>query len=100
MSRESESKSLKDTIHELLGSGNLGRKVTESQIKDIWNSEMGLLISNRTTKITLKGNTLYVNVNSSPLADQLTLEKDKVIATINASLRAEVVQELVINRKY
>ncbi|HNQ12838.1 MAG TPA: DUF721 domain-containing protein [Bacteroidia bacterium] len=99
MSRDSESKSIKDTLNDLLGSGTLGRKVVESQIKEIWTREMGTLISNRTTKIVLKGSTLYVNVNSSPLADQLNLEKDKVIDNLNTALRSEVVHELVINRK-
>jgi hypothetical protein len=57
---------------------------------------MGNGVNSYTKNILLKGNTLYVELSSSVLREELSYGKDKIIKLINDELRRDVVKEVVL----
>jgi hypothetical protein len=57
---------------------------------------MGNGVNNYTTDIQLKNDTLYVQLSSSVLREELSYGKAKIIAMLNESLGKEVIKKLVL----
>ena len=65
-------------------------------VKDAWKSLMGNGVNSYTRNVVLKGSTLYVELTSAVLREELTYGKDKIIRMINEELGREVVKEVVL----
>jgi hypothetical protein len=55
-------------------------------VRDIWNQQMGPAIEKYTTAIKLEGSTLFVQLSSSVLREELGYGKEKIIRNINEAL--------------
>lgn len=93
-SRRNQSLPLSQVIDELIKENNWTKKLREVDIKDIWLEQMGQGIMRYTHKITLKGNTLIVELTSSVLREELSYGKDKIIKNLNEVLGAEVIEKI------
>lgn len=65
-------------------------------VKEVWKSIMGNGVNSYTKNVVLKGTTLYVELSSSVLREELSFGKDKIIAMLNEELRREVIKEVVL----
>jgi hypothetical protein len=57
---------------------------------------MGNGVNNYTTAIKLERDTLYVQLSSSVLREELSYGKEKIIAMLNEVLGKEVIKKLVL----
>ena len=85
-----------DVLREIIGKNKLQPGMDEVAVKDAWKSLMGNGVNSYTRAIALKGSTLYVELTSAVLREELTYGKDKIIAMINTELNREVVKEVVL----
>jgi hypothetical protein len=53
------------------------------------------MISNRTSKIFIKNKKLYVQINSAPLKNELSMSKSKILEMLNRDVSADVVEEVI-----
>ena len=65
-------------------------------VSDAWKSLMGNGVNNYTKRVVLKGTTLYVELTSAVLREELSYGKHKIIKMINEELQSEVVKEVVL----
>ena len=65
-------------------------------VKEAWVSLMGNGVNSYTKNVTLKGSTLYVELTSSVLREELSHGKSKIIAMINEELRRDIVKDVVL----
>ena len=65
-------------------------------VKDAWVSLMGNGVNSYTRNVVLKGSTLYVELTSAVLREELTHGKSKIIAMINEELKRDIVKEVVL----
>jgi hypothetical protein len=65
-------------------------------VKDAWKNLMGNGVNSYTKNVVLKNGTLYVELTSAVLREELTYGKDKIIRMINDELRRDVVKEVVL----
>ena len=65
-------------------------------VKDAWKNLMGNGVNNYTKNVVLKGSTLYVELSSSVLREELSHGKSKIVAMINEELRRDVVKDVVL----
>ena len=77
--KENSTKSLKDAIHGLLESYKLEGKFNELKLKEAWVKLMGKTVNNRTAAFYIKGNVIYVKINSASLKNELMINKEKII---------------------
>lgn len=68
----------------------------KQKISTIWAIAMGGTIAKYTNNIRLDKNTLYVNISSAALRNELIFEKEKIIDKINKELSHRRISELVI----
>jgi hypothetical protein len=57
---------------------------------------MGNGVNNYTKNVVLKGSTLYVELSSSVLREELSHGRSKIVAMINEELRRDVVKDVVL----
>jgi hypothetical protein len=57
---------------------------------------MGNGVNSYTKNVTLKGETLYVELSSSVLREELSHGKSKIITMINEELKREIVKSIVL----
>jgi len=57
---------------------------------------MGNGVNNYTTAIQLERETLYIQLSSSVLREELSYGKEKIIRMLNESLGKEIIKKLVL----
>ncbi len=88
------------TVGEVLGEiiqvNKLQGGIDNVAVREAWKKLMGNGVNNYTSGIMLKGNTLYVELTSAVLRQELQYGKDKIIKMINEELGREILQQVVL----
>ena len=74
---------LKDIIDRWLKAYRLDNKMKEFDIINSWPELMGIAVANRTSKIKIKAQTLYLKLDSAVMRDELSQGKHIIIERIN-----------------
>ena len=97
MKRNFESKSLKNVIGNIIGSSNkLNSGLNNIKVQNLWREVMGNNVNSYTNEIVLKKNTLYVNLSSSVLRQELSFGKQKIVDLLNKELGKTVIKKIVL----
>jgi predicted nucleic acid-binding Zn ribbon protein len=97
MKRNFESKSLKNVIGNIIDSSNkLNSGLNNIKVQNLWREVMGNNINSYTNEIVLKKNTLYVNLSSSVLRQELSFGKQKIIDLLNKELGKTIIKKIVL----
>lgn len=81
--RNSNETPLKDVIDKLMRAYRLEGKMKELDIIAEWPEMMGIAVSNRTKKIEIRNNILYLTMDSAVMRDELSYGKQIIIQRIN-----------------
>ena len=85
-----------DILKEIIQVNKLQPGMDQVSVKDAWKLLMGNGVNSYTRNVVLKGNTLYVELTSAVLREELSYGKDKIIKMLNEELRRDVVKEVVL----
>ena len=97
MKRNFESKSLKNVIGNIIDSSNkLNSGLNNIKVQNLWREVMGKNVNSYTNEIVLKKNTLYVNLSSSVLRQELSFGKQKIVDLLNKELGKTVIKKIVL----
>ena len=97
MKRNFESKSLKKVIGNIIdNSKKLDSGLNNVKVQKLWREVMGNNVNSYTNEIFLKNNTLYVNLNSSVLRQELSYGKQKIIDLLNKELGKIIIKKIVL----
>lgn len=94
--RLSNESSISDILKEIIEANKLDKGLNQISVADAWKNLMGNGVNNYTRNVLLKGSTLYVELTSSVLRQELSYGKDKIIKMINEELGREVVKDVVL----
>lgn len=94
--RNNENLSLSEVLQEFVDKNRLQQGLDKVNVRDVWNSQMGPAIEKYTTAIKLQGSTLYVQLSSSVLREELSYGKEKIVRMLNEELGKDLVQKLVL----
>ena len=94
--RNTEYQSIKDVLKDFVEDNHLQTGLDKVNVRDAWIKLMGNGVNNYTTNIELRRDTLYVQLSSSVLREELSYGKEKIIAMINETLGKEVVTKLIL----
>lgn len=87
---------ISDIIKEFVDANHLQSGLDKVNVKEAWAKMMGNGVNNYTSAIQLERDTLYVQLTSSVLREELSYGKDKIIVMLNESLGKEVIKKLVL----
>ena len=85
-----------DVLKEIISANKLQPGMDQVSVKDAWKNLMGNGVNTYTRAIALKGHTLYVELTSAVLREELSYGKDKIIKMINEEVGREVVKEVIL----
>ena len=71
--------SLSDVLKEFVSTNKLQEGLDRVEIKDAWKNLMGNGVNSYTTSVQLKRDTLYVELSSSVLREELSYGKKKLL---------------------
>jgi len=94
--RKNENLSISDVLKEFVETNKLEKGLDKVNVRDAWTSLMGNGVNNYTTAISLERDTLYVQLSSSVLREELSYGKEKIIRMINEELGKDVVKKLIL----
>lgn len=94
--RNNDNQSISDLLKEFVDNNKLQPGLDKVNVKDAWAQMMGNGVNNYTTAIQLERDTLYVQLSSSVLREELSYGKEKIIKMLNESLGKDVIKKLVL----
>ena len=94
--RQREESALGDVLKQFIDSHRLQKGLDKVEVVDAWNKVMGEAISKYTTQVILERDTLYVQLSSSVLREELSYGRDKIIQLLNEHLDKPLIKKLVL----
>jgi Dna[CI] antecedent, DciA len=94
--RHNEHMSLSDALKEFVETNKLQSGLDKIEVHDSWIKLMGNGVNSYTTSVKLQRETLYVQLSSSALREELSYGKEKIIKMLNEDLGKEVIKKLVL----
>lgn len=94
--RHNDNMSLGDALKEFVDANKLQKGLDKIDVQDAWKNLMGNGVNSYTTAIQLKNNTLYVQLSSSVLREELSYGKEKIINLLNESLEKPIIKKLIL----
>ncbi|PZR22261.1 MAG: DUF721 domain-containing protein [Flavobacterium psychrophilum] len=94
--RFNEEQSVGDVLKQFMQENKLQPGMDKIDVREAWKNLMGNGVNNYTREIMLKGTTLYVELTSAVLREELSYGKAKIIKMINEELKREVVKDVVL----
>jgi hypothetical protein len=94
--RLSNQSTVGDVLKQIIQVNKLQPGIDQIDVKEAWQNLMGNGVNSYTKNVVLRGNTLYVELSSSVLREELIHGKSKIIAMINEELEREVIKEVVL----
>lgn len=88
--------SVGDILQQIIQVNKLQPGMDQIDVKEAWKNLMGNGVNHYTKNVVLKGSTLYVELSSSVLREELSHGKSKIVAMINEELRREVLKDVVL----
>jgi hypothetical protein len=83
-------------LQQIIQVNKLQPGIDQIAVREAWKELMGSGVNTYTRNVILKGSTLYVELGSSVLRDELSHGKSKIVKMINEELGREVVKEVVL----
>ena len=94
--RNNEHISISDALKEFIETNKLEKGLNKVNVADAWASLMGNGVNNYTTSVNLERDTLYVQLSSSVLREELGYGKQKIIDMLNEALGKEIIKKLIL----
>lgn len=86
---------LKDVIKNLVQRYKLEYGLVSTRIVNSWESVAGELIAKHTENIYVRGDTLYIKLDSPALKNELSYAKEKLVKAINKAVDKEAIKTIV-----
>ncbi|MBW1654820.1 MULTISPECIES: DUF721 domain-containing protein [Flavobacterium] len=83
-------------LQQIIQVNKLQAGMDQIDVRDAWKNLMGSGVNTYTKNVILKGSTLYVELGSAVLREELSHGKSKIVKMINEELRRDVVKDVVL----
>ncbi|MCF7567735.1 DUF721 domain-containing protein [Sabulilitoribacter arenilitoris] len=94
--RNNEHISISDALKEFVETNKLEKGLNKVNVADAWVKLMGNGVNNYTTAVNLERDTLYVQLSSSVLREELSYGKQKIIDMLNEELGKNIIKKLIL----
>ena len=94
--RNNDHISISDALKEFVQTNKLETGLNKVNVADAWAKLMGNGVNHYTTAVQLERNTLYVQLSSSVLREELSYGKEKIISMLNEELGKEIIKKLIL----
>ena len=92
--RHNDKQNIEDLLKSFVKENKLEKGLEKVNVETAWRDLMGNGVNSYTSNIKLHHNTLYVELSSSVLREELSYGKEKIIKMINDSLGKIIIHKL------
>ena len=93
----SNERTLKEIFGQIIRNHGATHQLKAAQIKANWQKIVWRIIAIHTTKLQLKDTTLYIEVDSAPIRNELYMQREHLCQLINQELGENYVEKIVLN---
>jgi predicted nucleic acid-binding Zn ribbon protein len=83
-------------LEELFKSPNIAAKIAEGSLPHVWREVVGEVVAAETRQVRFVRGVLYVHLASSILRNELMMQREALVRSINAKLGIDLVKSIVI----
>jgi hypothetical protein len=94
--RHQEHQSMEEVLKSFVSNNNLQKGLDKVAVRDVWEKIMGPAITKYTRNIKLERETVYVELTSSVLREELSYGRQKIIDNLNNELGKTLIKKLVL----
>lgn len=94
--RHNEHLKIGDVLKEFVETNKLQSGLDKVKVREVWEEMMGNGVNHYTTAIKLERQTLYVQLSSSVLREELSYGKEKIIKMLNEAMGKDLIKKLVL----
>jgi len=89
-------KNIGDVLNKMMDKYRLKSKFNEIELVKVWEEIAGKLVAKHTTKLEIKGKTLYVWFDQAPLKNEIFLRRDQLLNAINDKMGQGFIEKIFI----
>ncbi len=94
--RNNEHISIANALKEFIETNKLEKGLDKINVADAWANLMGNGVNSYTKAVNLERDTLYVQLTSSTLREELSYGKQKIITMLNEALGKNLIKKIVL----
>ena len=94
--RQNDPFKIDDLMKSFVQENKLEKGLDKVNVEAAWAEMMGNGVNNYTNSVKLHKDTLYVELTSSVLREELSYGKDKIISMLNESLGKNLITKLIL----
>ncbi|HMC01806.1 MAG TPA: DUF721 domain-containing protein [Flavobacteriaceae bacterium] len=94
--RNNEHISISDALKEFVETNKLEHGLDKVNVQNAWKKMMGNGVNNYTMAVNLQRETLYVELSSSVLREELSYGKEKIINMLNEELGKPLIKKIIL----
>ncbi len=94
--RHQEHQSMEEVLKSFVSDNNLQKGLDKVAVRDVWEKIMGPAITKYTRNIKLERETVYVELTSSVLREELSYGRQKIIDNLNDELGKILIKNLIL----
>jgi len=94
--RHNDQQKIDDLLKSFVKENKLEKGLDKVNVEAAWRNLMGNGVNNYTNSVKLHQDTLYVELSSSVLREELSYGKDKIINMLNESLGKNLITKLIL----
>jgi len=94
--RNNKNLSISDALKEFVKTNKLEKGLNKVNVAEAWANLMGNGVNNYTTAVSLERDTLYIQLSSSVLREELSYGKEKIISMLNEELGKKIIKKLIL----
>ncbi|MBI5914168.1 MAG: DUF721 domain-containing protein [Bacteroidetes bacterium] len=88
--------SLKDVLNDMVDAMKWKERLNETKVRQLWHEKMGATINSYTKEMNLRKGKLFITITSSSLKQELSYDREKIKALMNAELGGEFINDVII----
>ncbi len=94
--RSFEPQPINAVLQQITEQRNLAKGLNQLKVKQAWEETVGANVSQYTQEISLRGKTLYIQLTSAPLREELSYGKEKILKHLNDALGSDEIQKIIL----
>jgi len=94
--RNNEHISISEALKEFVETNKLEHGLDKVNVQNAWKKMMGNGVNNYTMAVNLQRETLYVELSSSVLREELSYGKEKIINMLNEELGKPLIKKIIL----
>jgi len=96
MAKRDGENTIGDVVKNFIETNKLQKGLDKISVKEAWFSVLGNAVDKYTTDVQLERDTLFVQLSSSVLREELSYGKEKIIRLLNKELGKELIKKLIL----